>query len=328
MGGLDKLGQNLLQQGGQGNFRSEGNQNSRNVYPAIVVSINDPSEQNRIVARIVSLDESGKINGGRDRDVPDDKLPFCIPSMPDFFFIRPLEGEMVFVTLENPSDNSAPRYWFGPIITSKLKLQFQSFEEAVKIFNYTDFFINKKTNDKIVASVTFPERADVALQGRKDSILILKPRETYLSAGQFQSGKFGTEVNTESPSFFQLKQFERSVAGLSTNNSNLLKQFSQANLQSTNVNIYSPRGKFRDKELKKFETNKDLESFGEVASTLHPAMFGDESVKLFDLIIRVLLNHIHTTQNPLLPTPESKELQDYTVSGKLQNIISNHVRIN
>lgn len=327
MSGLDKLSQNLLQQKGQGNFRSEGNQVVRNIYPAIVVSTDDPAEQNRIIARIISLDENGKINGGRDRDIPDSSLPFCIPDMPDFFFVRPLVGEMVYIYLENPSDNSAPRYWRGPIITSKLKFQFQSYAEAVKIFDYTNFFVNKKTNNKVSTSVVFPERSDVALQGRQDSTVILKSREVYIAAGQFQKSTFSP--NTISPSFLQLKQFENSgLSGLSTSNTKLLSQFSQANFESTNINIYSPRGKFRDKSLADFEVNADLESFGPLANTLHPITYGDEVVKLFDLVIRLLLTHIHTTQNPLLPTAESKELQAYTVKGKLQNLLSNHIRIN
>jgi hypothetical protein len=326
-GGLDKLGQNLLQQKGQANFRSEGNQTSRNIYPAIVVSIDDPAEQNRIIARIISLDENGKINGGRDRDVPDSNLPFCVPDMPDHFFIRPLVGEMVYIYLENPSDNSAPRYWRGPITTSKLKLAFQAYDEAVKVFAYTDFYANRKTDDKVAATVVFPERSDVALQGRQDATLILKPRESYLAAGQFQKGTFNP--NTESPSFLQLKQFESTaVSGLSTNNQSLLQKFSQANLESTNINLYSPRGKFRGDDIAKFEINADLPSFGSVANLLHPAFFGDEAIKVLNLLIISHLTHIHTSQNPLLPTPESEELKEYTITGKLQNLISNHVRIN
>src|ERR1039457_2688469 len=130
--GIDSLSKSLLQQHGQANFRSEGNQKTRIRYPAIVVSVDDPAEQNRIVARIISLDENGSINGGRDKNVPDNLLPYAISDMPDFFFVRPLVGEMVYITLENPEDNSSPRYWTGPIITSVIKLKYQSYSEAVK----------------------------------------------------------------------------------------------------------------------------------------------------------------------------------------------------
>ena len=318
-GGLDDLTRSLLNSNGQGNIYSEGNQSSRNIYPAIVINIDDPNEQNRIIARIISLDEEGNIKGGRDRDTPDDKLPFCVPMAPEHFHVRPLVGEMVFIFLENPSDNSAPRYWSGPIITSKLKLKFQDYKEAVKIFDYTVFNVNEKTENKPKVSTNLPEQADVAVQGRNDADLMLRSREAFLVCGKFKPNT--TDVNTESPSYLQLKQYENVKTGS-------LKTFSQANLQSTNVNIFSPLGKFRDGSLDRFEINPDLKSFGDFAGSLHPTVFGDELIKLLDLIIRALITHIHTPQAPLTPIPETIELQTYTVSGKLQNIISKHVRIN
>jgi hypothetical protein len=318
-GGLNDLTQSLLNANGQGNTYSSGNQAARNIYPAIVTNIDDPTEQNRIIARIVNLDQDGNVLGGRDRDTQDDKLPFCVPMLPEHFHVRPLVGEMVFIFLENPADNSAPRYWIGPIISSKLKLKFQDYKEAVKIFDYTVFNVNTNTQNQPKVATAFPEQADVAMQGRGDADIMLRQREAYLVAGKFKPNS--TDINTETPSYLQLKQFDNVKTGP-------LKAYSQANLQSTNVNIFSPIGKFRDKNLSKFEKNPDLESFGDFASTLHPAVFGDELVKLLDLIIRVLLTHIHTPQSPLTPIPDSTTLQEYTVDGSLQNILSKYIRIN
>lgn len=316
---LDDLVKNLLGSNGQGNFYSEGNQTIRNIYPAIVINIDDPAEQNRIIARIINLDKDGNIKGGRDRDTPDDKLPFCVPMLPEHFHVRPLVGEMVYVFLENPSDNTAPRYYIGPMITSQYKLKFQDYKESIKIFDYTVFNVNNSVNSKPKTATAMPEQADVAVQGRGDSDLILRPREAYVVAGKFKPNSF--DVNTETPSYLQLKQYDNVTTGP-------LKAYSQANLQSTNVNIFSPLGKFRDKNLANYEKNEDLKSFGDFASTLHPTVFGDELVKLLDVIIRVILTHIHTPQSPLVPTPESAQLQEYSVDGSLQNILSKHIRIN
>lgn len=319
MPGLDDLTRSLLQSQGQGNIYSAGNQASRNWYPAKVINIDDPSEQNRIVCRILNLDENGDIKGGRDRDVPDSKLPFCICMNPPHIHIRPMVGEMVYVSLENPSDNSAPRYYIGPIITSKLKLKYQEYNEAVKVFDDTAFPVNQSVNSKPKVASLFPDISDIALQGRDDSDLMLKQREAYLVAGKFKPNSF--EANIEMPSYLQLKQFDNIKTGP-------LKAFSQANLQSSNVNIYSPLGKFRGLDLAKYETNEDLKSFGDLANKLHPAVFGDELVKLWEVVLRVLITHIHTPQSPLVPTPDSAILQQYTVSGKLQDLLSKHVRIN
>lgn len=319
MAGIDELSRSLLNSNGQGNIYSQGNQSTRSIYPAIVINTDDPTEQNRVVARIINLDQNGNILGGRDRDTPEEKLPFCVPMIPEYLHVRPLVGEMIFVFLENPSDNSAPRYWIGPIISSKLKLKTQDYKEAIKIFDYTVFNVNKSTKNDAKVSNAFPEQADVALQGRGDADLILRQREAYLVSGKFKPNSL--DINTETPSYLQLKQFDKVDKGS-------LKSFSQANLQSTNINIFSPIGKFRDKNLSKYEKNDDLTSFGDFANSLHPIVFGDELVKLLDLIIRVLLTHIHTSQKPLLPIPESKELQDYTIDGNLQNILSKYIRVN
>jgi hypothetical protein len=56
--------------------------------------------------------------------------------------------------------------------------------------------------------------------------------------------------------------------------------------------------------------------------------FGDELIRLMDIIIQFLLNHIHTPQNSPVKDQLSKRLEEYTVQGKLQTLISNHIRIN
>lgn len=325
MGGIDKLARATLQgQGLSGGISSEGNQSVRNIYPAIVISSEDPLGMKRIIARIISLDENGKDNGGRDRDTLDEQLPFCVPMMPNHFHIIPIEGEMVYIFLENPSDNSAPRYYMGSQINSSFKLKFQSYEEAIRVFKNTDFNLNKNKDGNLETAVTFPRTGDIAIQGRTDADLILRPREVFLVAGKFDKGT--TNVNKTTPSAFQLIQLDN--PDKNSDGKELIPIYSQANLTSSNVNLYSIRGKFRDAGLGEFEKSEELRSFGELANTLHPSVFGDELIKLLDLIIRVLLNHIHTPQLPLLPTPESDEVSSYTVEGNLQRIISNHVRIN
>ncbi len=323
MPGIDKLARATLQsQGITGGISSDGNQSSRNIYPAIVVNNEDPLGMKRVIARIISLDEKDQVNGGRDRDTPDNRLPFCVPMMPNNFHIIPLVDEMIYVFLENPSDNSAPRYYMGSQINSPFKLKFQAYPEANRIFKYTDFNLNPNKDNNPQANAVLPNIGDIALQGRSDADVILKPREVFLIAGKFEKGTLN--INETTPSSFQLIQLENDI----NVDKDLLPKYSQSNYTSTNINLYSIRGKFRDTGLSDFEISEDLKSFGDLAATLHPAVFGDELIKLLDLIIKVLLNHIHTPQLPLLATPESDEISSYTVDGNLQRIISNHIRIN
>ena len=331
MAGIDSLAGSIMQLYGKGNFTSKGNSGSRVIYPAVVTSTDDPLGQNRIKARIISLDDNEEIVGGKDKDKTDENLVYCYPLVPEFFHVRPIaqqkdsdgniitQGEMVWLILENPSDDTAPRYWIGPIISSQIKLKFQSYSEAIQMTDITSFNLNLALNNSFKSNSVLPQQSDVAVQGRDDADLILKPRELFLTAGKFIPNTI--EINTISPSNIRLKQFENNQIGP-------LKTFSQANIQSTNINIFSPLGKFRDKNLSKFEVNENLKSYGDLASSLHPAVFGDELVKLLDIIIRVLLTHVHTPQSPLVPIPESITLQSYSIKGELQNLLSNVFRIN
>jgi hypothetical protein len=315
---FDKLSQSILTNAGQNNISADGASFNRVVYPAIVVNVNDPLGLNRLQARIINLDESENIVGGKDRDRTDANLPLCFPMLPEFFHSRPDIGEMVMLIIENPHDETSPRYWMGPIINTQLKLKYQGYKEAVKLFDQTLFNVNPTTQNQKQAPGILPGQGDIALQGRSDADLILKIREVYLVAGKFKDGTL--DANVDNPSFLQLRQI---LIGETRE-----KEISQANLQSTNVNIYSPVGKFRNKNIAQFEINSELGGFGENAASLHPVVFGDELVRLLDLIINTLLTHIHTPQSPLVPSPFSAELQLYTITGKLQNLISNHVRVN
>jgi len=336
--GLDDLMRANLGTFSQDNTATSGTFRTRNVYPAEVVNANDPTEQGRITARILSLDENNKISGGRDRNVSTEQLVICQRLMPQFFFVMPSKGEMVYVIMENPEDNSAPRYWMGPIITSKPQLKFQSYPEANKTFDITKFYSNQNTINKTDAEKLFPRPSDVAIQGRDDADLILKSREAILIAGKFIPETL--DENTENPGKFQIKQFVKSDIKLFITSKDkekiekdLLPSFSQSNLISTNINLYSPRGKFRNpSEMLTYESNKDLKSFGELANTLHPVVFGDELIKLLDLIINVVLNHIHTPQKPLVTTSDSDKLSEYRLpssgEGLIHGLVSNHIRVN
>ena len=321
MAGIEDYVNSLRQKDGQRSESSPTNLGAlKNIYPAIVIQENDPLEQGRIIARIVSVDQEGNISGGRDRNIPDMSLPWAIPMQMGFIHARPLPGEMVFILLENPSEITAPRYWVGPIITSQLKLKFQGFKEAIKIFSRTNFNPNQKLKSRIEPSLRLPERIDVALQGRDDAHVILKPKEVFIAAGLFEPNTL--KANLQTPAQISVRQI------LNDNPEARLTRYSTTEIVSNVINLYSNRGKFRAEELKKFEANEDLEDLGVLSDSLHPAVFGDELVKVLDLIIRVLLNHIHTPQNPLIRTPESSSLSRYTTLGELQNLISNHIRIN
>ena len=334
----------LLTSSGQDNFRSDSSSALRIVYTAIVRNNEDYAGFNRIKVEIVTIDEDGNIKPGKDKDTPLDKLPICIPLVPEFVHIRPQIGEAVLIISENPLDLSSPRYWIGPIITQQTNLESQSYSSAVDIFKTNSYAqknttSNPTTNNLNKAGTYYPQQSEIALQGRKDADITFFPRGALIRAGRFKKGT--TELNINSPCSLELKQVDSEISNpndiqlfnrlSSSSSASTFVPFSQSNYVSTNINIYSPEGKFRKSDKgagEGVELSKRLKDFGDLASTLHPTVFGDELVILLKLILKYLVIHIHTPQSQPLKNSISEQLDPYLNGNKLQDLLSNVVRIN
>lgn len=334
------LADSFANSGGQGGGGGQNIQNNRIIYSAIVRDNTDYAGFNRLKCEIVSLDENGIIKPGKDKDTPLDKLPICIPLLPEYVHVRPQIGESVLILCENPQDLSSTRYWIGPVISQQTKLSYQSYSDASEIFKINTYAqknttSNPTTNNLNKAGVYFPQPADIALQGRQDADITFTPRKVVMRAGRFK--KDSTEPNTTTPCYFEIKQVDSEQKNPNSiqlfdrlsSATNTFKPFSQSNIHSTNINIYSPEGKF-----KKFngavetEISERLKDFGDIANSLHPTVFGDELIILLKLIIRFLITHIHTPQSPAIPNDLTPQLMQYLEGAKIQELISNCIRIN
>jgi|TARA_R110000851_G_scaffold85152_1_gene185278 hypothetical protein len=311
MGGFDEQMRHNLNIQGQGGYSSKGDANFRNVYPARVEFVDDPLSQGRIKVRIDDRDRLA-------RDVND--LPWCVPLKSSFIYSKPRLGELVFVLLEDPKDNTGIRYWSGPIHTSQFQHKAESYSSAKNIYKDSASNSKPQISSKDLKHLDIPKGFDVGLEGRDDAWVILKPKEVRLVAGAFDKGTL--QPNTKTPAFISVSQKENADEDVE------LKAYSKTDLTSTVINLYSHLGKFRDSNIAKFEKNDHLSSFGDLANALSPSVKGDELIKLLDLIIRLLQSHIHTPQRPLATTSLSEQLSRYTVDGELQRIISSYVRIN
>lgn len=332
-----RMGESVLVQGGNTNFRSDSSQSNRNIYPAIVRIINDLANQNRIKAEIVSIDNQGNVQPGKDKDTPVDKLPVCIPFETEILHVRPQIGEMVWVITENPNDLTSVRYWKGPVFTSQLNLPFQTYSDAFSIYNTNTFGSVTNTpnqtqqNPQVIALL--PQPSEIALQGRNDANITLRPREIVIRAGSFIKGT--TNPNTTHPCEIHLNQFDDipNSTGLNIMDkllSNKFVPFSQQNIIATNINLISTEGKNRtfSQNTPEATTNPRLLDLGALAQQLHPLVYGDELIKILSYMLQYMANHIHTPQSPPLPNPTSELLDPYLNGTKLQDLISNFVRTN
>lgn len=340
------MADSLLNSKGQDNFRSDTHSSIRVIYSAVVRDNNDFAGLNRLKCEIVTVDANGVIKPGKDKDTPLLKLPICIPLIPEFMHVRPQLDEMVLIICENPNDLSSPRYWIGPVISQQSKLPYQSYSDAMEIFKINTFSQNNSTSSPTTNSLTnagvyFPQPSEIAMQGRKDSNLTFSPRRAILQAGTFQ--KDSTSLNTTTPANFEVKQVDNQNTSTGPNTIQLFskltsvnistwKPYSQTNAISTNINIYSPEGKFRNSDNgatdNSVEKSARLGDFGDVASTLHPSVFGDELLILLRLILKFMRTHTHTPQSAALTNALTEELDKYLTGDKLQDLVSNVVRIN
>ena len=337
---LTSLSERVSQSKGQSGISGSGNRSGRIVYPAIVRDVDDKASQNRIRVEIVSLDEKGNIKGGKDKDTPLNKLPICIPLLPEFLHVRPKVGESVLIIMENPEDMTAPRYWVGPIRTSQTKMEFESYGQAQSIFNRSSFknkaiFDSSTDSRNIKAASVIPQPQEIAIEGRDDADITFRKRETIIRAGKFKKNTI--EINNTHPCKIQLKQIDdisnASQGALTTTIQNLnFTPYSQANVYATNINLISTEGKNRSVDSKTVETttnSKNLERFGDVAKQLHPLVFGDDLIVLLKEIINFCLTHIHTSQKPAVaPLEGISKLSSYKNDEKIQEIISKNVRTN
>ncbi len=324
---------------GQSGISGQGNRSNRIIYPAIVRDVEDKASQNRIRAEIVHFDDEGNIKGGKDNNTPLDKLPICIPLLPEFVHVRPQVGESVIIIMENPADVTAPRYWIGPIRTSQLKMDFESYQQSQSIFSRSSFkqgeIQDSESNEKNArVNSIIPQQPEIALQSKEDSDVTLKRREVLIRAGKFEKDKI--EINITRPCRIQLRQVDQQQrqAGVFTTglNNRSFSPFSQINIEATNINLISTEGKNRDPEAENIETEtnrQNLERFGGTTGQLHPVVFGDELIALLKLMINFMLTHIHTPQKPAVaPLEDIAQLSLFKTDTKIQELVSKNIRVN
>ncbi len=210
--------------------------------------------------------------------------------------------------------------------------------ESIPIFNSGSFntsntFSGPTLQGQIKQASVLPTQSEIALQGREDADVVLRPREVEMRAGKFKLNST-SELNNDTPCRLQLKQIDYNpyTTGIRSADQKLSETFvpySQINIEASNINLISNEGKFREfnNNTEENKSNPRLKDYGDIACKLHPAVFGDELIVILKLILQYLLTHIHTPQSPPLTNNISTQLEPYLNSGKMNDLISNVVRL-
>lgn len=278
-----------------------------------VLSVEDDKAGLRIKVKILPYDQGLNL----------EQLPYCFPLIPKHFHINPKVGEMVLVTLSTTGNTQGHRWFIGPIISQQYGLNYDPFKYSARSILDNGKFVKPLPNPELNPDNdgTYPDREDVALQGRQNADLILKDNEVRLRCG-FKREPNGLQKNTllfnrEDLSYIQMK-YKRLKDPKGKNFSSTI------NVVADRINLLShdSRTSFRLNDRKALITDEELIKILEQA---HPLVYGDDLIRFLKQLIEVIRTHTHpmAMDPPSFTTPQNDVL-----NTNLDEMLSNSVRIN
>ena len=163
----------------------------------------DNSDQQGVGALKVRLD------GGADKDDNDTNLVDCIPLLPKYLNIIPDVGEGVYVFSAQHNDaletnQKSQRFWFGPVISQQDKLDGEEKENGIRGLYRSWTKPDKPFSEIETANGLYPNKKEIAIQGRGSGDLIFKKDQTVLRIGKFKEDN-RLKFNDVNIGYIQLK---------------------------------------------------------------------------------------------------------------------------
>lgn len=260
-----------------------------------------------------------------DNHLTDEELPYCYPLLPKHFHINPKEGELVMVITSRMSVPLDTRWFIGPMISQQYCLNYDPYYSAKSLIDggkYVTPLPRPELNPENTGS--YPDREDIAIQGRKNTDLILKENEVRLrcgfkkeNSGYYFDAKNSLIFNKEDLSYIQMKYKK-----LTDHNG---KPFSSSiNVVADRINLLSHDSKtaFKLNDQNYLISDEELVRILEKA---HPLPYGDELIEFLKQLVEVIRTHTHPfpMKPPSLTIPQSKILDT-----PLDEMLSQSIRIN
>lgn len=263
-----------------------------------VVSVDDENDGDRIRVFV------------KGEDSPNFKIsdiPYAFPFLPKNLYIKPKVGEMVFCFSQN-GDFENDRFYIGPIISQPHKLDGDTITPLAFLqAGLIKPDVAPSTNPNNVG--VRPDNNDIALQGRGNSDILIKPNEIRIRAGKSLDLR---ELNRENPSYIQTK-YDR------TDNS------SSVNIVADNINILSHKSIDKFNLTDPYDLINDDE-YKNIIEKAHQLPFGDVLIDFIKIFMKAFSTHVHAYAGlpPDLTQIELKNLLSYDI----EKILSKNIRIN
>lgn len=285
-----------------------------------VTNVDDPHGGGRIQARTVYDNIRGE----------NKELPWYIPLLPKMLHVRPKVGELVLVISMAAGNFDEPSFYVGPLISQEDKLFREDADGALSITStgYIGWEENPR-GKKGVQPTLYPNTADIAIEGRKDTGIQLKDEEVRVKAGVKVVDERGPRNNTSNPAFISLKYYPKN---------DVFKEGykSTATIVADKINLISTLSDDPETEEIPVTENQDRKAedkdnlisdsaMRELVEKAHQVPYGDILIQFLDLFRTAFATHVH-------PFPTMPPCQDPNIvavsSYDLNKTLSDNVRIN
>lgn len=279
-----------------------------------VLSVYDDKAGLRIKVRLEPEDA--------DCDTIED-LPYCFPMLPKHLHINPKKGECVMVILSMLGKAKGNRYFIGPLISQQYALNYDPYMFQSRSLLVGDNIAKPLPNPSLNPENegSYPDRDDIAIQGRQNTDIILKDNELRLRCG-FKKEPSGLPKNTLLFNREDLAYIQMKYKHLKDEKN---KDFSSViNVVADRINLLS----HDSKDVFTLNDRKDLITDDELSKILrqaHPMVYGDELVTFLKQLVEVIRTHTHSfpMNPPTFTTPQTKVL-----SQNLDEMLSQSIKIN
>lgn len=258
------------------------------------------------------------------------ELPWYIPLLPKMLHVRPKVGELVLVISMAAGNFDEPSFYVGPLISQEDKLFREDADGALSITStgYIGWEENPR-GKKGVQPTLYPNTADIAIEGRKDTGIQLKDEEVRVKAGVKVVDERGPRNNTSNPAFISLKYYPKN---------DVFKEGykSTATIVADKINLISTLSDDPETEEIPVTENQDRKAedkdnlisdsaMRELVEKAHQVPYGDILIQFLDLFRTAFATHVH-------PFPTMPPCQDPNIvavsSYDLNKTLSDNVRIN
>lgn len=290
------------------------------LYITEVISTYDENDGGRIKVRISPYDLP---------DTPIEELPYVFPLLPKHLHVNPKIGELVLVIFQKQGAAKSDRFYIGPIISQPYDMDMGGIYTGRALLNGCT--VSGKPQPRVDMDPenagTVPERDDIAIEGRKNSDIVLKDNEVRIRCGHKEEPDSTDRSNRlhrnrRDPAYIQMK-FDRSRRMTSKSSDD--RYSSSVNVVADRINLLS------HDSPDNFELTDPNELISEntmskIMREAHQMVYGDELVKYLKKLVDIFEKHTHpfAMDPPCLDSTQKAAIN----TSQLDGILSNSIRIN